>query len=118
MAGREHTCHDMNPPFPGPCAACEMERREQLNYFCPACSQALIRNVPHGLTDSRLVAIEKALSHHLYYDGDIGADIRWLVSRLREQIAMDDYLLDRLADRTNESLRSIQLPGSPEGETP
>lgn len=21
-----HTCHDMNPPFPGPCTACETER--------------------------------------------------------------------------------------------
>lgn len=23
-----HTCHDMNPPFPGPCKACETERAE------------------------------------------------------------------------------------------
>lgn len=22
----EHTCHNMNPPFPYPCAACESER--------------------------------------------------------------------------------------------
>lgn len=21
----QHTCHDMNPPFPGPCAACDIE---------------------------------------------------------------------------------------------
>jgi hypothetical protein len=25
-----HTCHDMNPPFPGPCAACERERSRYL----------------------------------------------------------------------------------------
>lgn len=23
-----HTCHDMNPPFPGPCAACQREQAE------------------------------------------------------------------------------------------
>jgi hypothetical protein len=23
-----HTCHDMNPPFPGPCGACEREQAE------------------------------------------------------------------------------------------
>jgi hypothetical protein len=26
LARREHTCHDMNPPFPGPCLACADER--------------------------------------------------------------------------------------------
>jgi hypothetical protein len=25
----EHTCHDMNPPFPGPCRACEFERSSE-----------------------------------------------------------------------------------------
>lgn len=25
---QEHTCHDMNPPFPGPCRACEIEKAE------------------------------------------------------------------------------------------
>jgi hypothetical protein len=25
---QEHTCHDMNPPFPGPCHACEIEKAE------------------------------------------------------------------------------------------
>lgn len=27
-AQSEHTCHDMNPPFPGPCAACAKEQHE------------------------------------------------------------------------------------------
>lgn len=26
----DHTCHDMQPPFPGPCAACDRERAEVL----------------------------------------------------------------------------------------
>jgi hypothetical protein len=25
----QHTCHDMNPPHPGPCAACDAERTDQ-----------------------------------------------------------------------------------------
>jgi len=37
----EHTCHDMNPPHPYPCAACDAER---LNYFCPTCKQRLIHS--------------------------------------------------------------------------
>jgi hypothetical protein len=28
-AGTPHTCHDMNPPFPGPCRACETERQRE-----------------------------------------------------------------------------------------
>jgi hypothetical protein len=26
MPRTHHTCHDMNPPFPGPCAACAEDR--------------------------------------------------------------------------------------------
>lgn len=47
-----HTCHDMNPPFPGPCTACAEDR---MNYVCPTCKQSLVIERPKGQRQDHLL---------------------------------------------------------------
>lgn len=62
----------------------------------------------------RLKAIKKALDHPQFYDGDIGADIRWLlrcverwIPRGREEMAMTGYFLDRITALKQENERLL-----------
>jgi hypothetical protein len=51
-----HTCHDMNPPFPGPCRACETERQNAKDAHPPASSvdwRGLIAPLVHFVAQER-----------------------------------------------------------------
>jgi hypothetical protein len=55
-------------------------------------------------TAERLAAIDLALSHPQYYAGDIGADIRWLLARVKRHAGAaaesieDAIILDQMAE--------------------
>src|SRR5688500_11724918 len=38
-----HTCHDMNPPLPGPCSACEQERSESASSVAAAPASEVVQ---------------------------------------------------------------------------
>lgn len=60
----------------------------------------------------RIAAIRRALAHPMFYDGDIGADIRWLLKDnelLRTHITSQQRDFDSLAKKLDATERQLDL---------